>query len=60
MHNKWQLPPPKNQQPPLQTTTTITGSFNKFRIQKPQQNYLKQIKKKKLKIFNKTPTQQIN
>ena len=40
MHNKWQLPPPKNQQsplqPPPQTTTTITGSSNKFQIQKPQ------------------------
>ena len=61
---QWQSPPPKNQQPllqplpqqqpPPQTTTTITGS-NKFQIQKPQPK-----KKKKLKIFNKTPTQQIN
>ena len=65
MHSQWQSPPPKNQQPPLQpppqqqpppqTTTTITGSSNKFQIQKPQQNI-----NKKLKIFNKTPTQQIN
>ena len=50
MHSQWQSPPPKNQQPPLQplpqqqpplqplpqTTTTITGSSNKFQIQKPQ------------------------
>ena len=48
MHSQWQSPPPKNQQPPLQplpqTTTTITGSSNKFQIQKPQKKKKKDSK----------------
>ena len=63
MHNKWQLPPPKNQQsplqPPPQTTTTITGSSNKFRIQKPQQNYLKNKIKTQNLQQNPNPTDQL-
>ena len=52
MHNQWQSPPPKNQQlqpPPQQqplpqTTSTITGSSNKFQIQKPQKKKKKNSK----------------
>ena len=63
MHSQWQSPPPKNQQPlpqqqpllqpPPQTTTIITGSSNKFQIQKPQQN--KKIKNKKTQNLQQNP-----
>ena len=60
MHNQWQSQPPKNQQPPLQpppqTTSTITGSSNKFQIQKPHQNKIKlKIKKKKNQNLQQNP-----